>query len=60
MIGTYNYYKEELERVTYKGEYLPTITISDQTGNKTKVMTLNAECIDEVLKYLNELKAQIK
>lgn len=51
-----NYYKGELNKLVNSEVYLNTIQIHDSLGNKTRCMSLNVECIDEVIYYLQGLR----
>jgi len=49
-----NYYKSEFKAIKTESEYSPTIRINDSEGNKTKYLTLNKECAQELVKWLED------
>ena len=50
---SYNYYKNQLNRIDTKSEYAPSIKISSN-GISTKYMDLNDESANELVLWLKE------
>ena len=51
---SYNYYKDQLNRIDTKSEYAPTIKVSGSNGISTKYMNLNDESANELVLWLKE------
>lgn len=51
-----NYYYRELSKIITTGEYNPMIQVRDSEGNVTKWLSLNVECIDEVIYMLQLMR----
>lgn len=54
-----SYYKGELSKLKVDSVYSNQVQITDSDGSKTKWLSLNVECIDEVLYYLQGLREEI-
>lgn len=54
-----SYYRSELDKLKSDSVFTNLIQITDSEGNKTKCLSLNVECIDEVLYYLQVLRGEL-
>lgn len=54
-----SYYRSELDKLKSDSVFTNLIQITDSEGNKTKCLSLNVECIDEVLYYLQVLREEL-
>ena len=56
VVASDSYYKRELDKLKSGGLYVNTVQVLDSEGNKTKWLSLNVECIDELIYYLQVLR----
>jgi hypothetical protein len=54
-----NYYKKELEQLK-DSEYAKTVKLFDNQGNSTKHLSLNAESIPVLIKWLEKELTKVK
>lgn len=55
-----NYYKNQLNKINFKGDFKPKFKVTDSHGNETNWMDLNSESITAILEWLNdEIKSAV-